>query len=61
MSIENQSDNIMTTQEEVDHRMSFCGTCEYNILDVIPKCSQCNCPLSSLMLMSFKSCPIGKW
>lgn len=54
-------DNITTTTEEVDKRISFCGTCEHNILDVIPKCNQCGCPMSSLISMSFKSCPIGKW
>jgi hypothetical protein len=54
-------DNINCTEEETTRRLSFCMPCEHNVLDIIPKCNQCNCPLSSLASMNFKSCPIGKW
>ena len=61
MSIEDQTDNIMTTPEEVAKRIEVCGPCENNVLDLFPKCNQCDCPISSLISMSFKTCPIGKW
>jgi|688.fasta_scaffold1346595_2 hypothetical protein len=54
-------DDLTTPPEEVTIRLSFCMPCENNVLDVISKCKQCDCPISSLASMSFKSCPIGKW
>ena len=54
-------DDLTTSPEEVTKRLSFCMPCENNILDIIPKCNQCDCPISSLASMNFKSCPIGKW
>ena len=54
-------DDLTTPPDEVTHRLSFCMPCEHNVLDVFPKCNQCNCPISSLASMSFKTCPIGKW
>ena len=58
---EEKSDDIYCTEEEKEKRISFCITCENNVLDVIPKCSQCNCSISMLTTMNFKTCPIGKW
>lgn len=55
------NDNIDCTSEESSRRLEFCIPCENNILDDIPKCSMCDCPISSLATMNFKSCPIGKW
>ena len=54
-------DNINCTPEQTTQRLEFCMPCENNILDIIPKCKQCDCPISSLASMSFKTCPIGKW
>lgn len=54
-------DAINCTIEQTTQRLEFCMPCENNILDVIPKCQQCDCPISSLASMVFKSCPIGKW
>ena len=52
---------LTSTQEETLRRLKFCGLCENNIMDIFPKCKQCDCPISSLASMSFKTCPIGKW
>ena len=52
---------LTCTQEESLRRLEFCVPCENHTLDVFPKCKQCDCPISSLASMSFKSCPIGKW
>ena len=57
---ENHTD-IVCSYEENQKRISFCITCENNVLDVIQKCSQCNCSISMLTTMNFKTCPIGKW
>jgi len=58
---DNQTDNISCTAEETANRLEFCTTCTHMIMDIFPKCDQCDCPISSLASMSFKSCPIGKW
>lgn len=60
MTEENIND-ISCDENETQKRVLFCMTCENNVLDVIPKCSQCNCSISMLTTMSFKTCPIGKW
>ncbi len=57
----NEIDSTYCDKEETIRRVSFCIICENNILDVIPKCSQCNCSLSMVTTLSFKTCPIGKW
>ena len=53
--------NLTVSQEETQRRIAFCMPCENNVLEVIPKCTQCNCPISTISMLSFKSCPIGKW
>lgn len=53
--------DLTCTPEETTRRLQFCMPCENNVLEVFPKCNQCDCPLTSLASMSFKSCPIGKW
>jgi hypothetical protein len=52
---------LTCSREETLARIEICGSCDNNLLDDIPKCNQCNCPISSLTSMSFKTCPIGKW
>ena len=52
---------LTCTQAVTLHRLTFCGPCEHNTMDVFPKCTHCDCPISSLASMNFKSCPIGKW
>ena len=54
-------DDIIVSSDETSNRISFCATCENNTLNVIPKCNQCDCSISMLTTLSFKSCPIGKW
>jgi len=56
----NELNDLTCTPEETTRRLQFCSPCENNVLDIFPKCSQCDCPISSLGSMSFKSCPIGK-
>lgn len=56
------TDNINCTQEQIEHRLSFCNPCENNNpVANIPMCSECNCTVGILVSMNFKSCPIGKW
>ena len=56
------TDNINSTPEQVEYRLSFCTPCENNkpVMN-IPTCSQCNCTIGILVSINFKSCPIGKW
>ena len=58
---EYDSNDTLVTKEETEKRISFCIECEHNILDAIPKCNQCDCSISLLTTLSFKSCPIEKW
>lgn len=53
--------DINTDPVEKEKRISFCSTCEKNVLDILPKCSECDCSLSMLTSFKFKSCPIAKW
>jgi hypothetical protein len=53
--------DLIITQEETQKRISFCVNCEQNVLDIINKCDQCNCSISMVTTLSFKTCPIGKW
>jgi len=55
------NDSIYCDTQETEKRVSICISCEKNILDVIPKCSECNCSISMLTTLKFKTCPIGKW
>ena len=54
-------DIINCTPEETTKRLSFCMTCESNVLDVIPKCKECDCSLSMIATLNFKTCPLEKW
>lgn len=58
---ESNLNEITCRQEETERRVSFCMSCEKNILDIIPKCQECGCSISILTSMTFKICPIGKW
>ena len=57
----NETDTIYCNEEEKTRRISFCISCDKNNLDVIPKCSECDCSISILTTLNFKVCPIGKW
>lgn len=65
MSLTNKSIPItassFVSQEETQERISICLLCKHKILDIVPKCDQCNCSISMLTTAAFKSCPIGKW
>lgn len=53
--------DVICSKEETERRVSFCMICESNILDVIPKCQECNCSISMVTTISFKTCPLDKW
>lgn len=54
--------DINATQQETERRLEFCIPCEDKILVVdAPACKHCNCSISLLSTVSYKSCPIGKW
>ena len=53
--------DILVTPEETTKRLNVCTLCDELTHDVIPKCSQCNCSISMLTTLLFKTCPIGKW
>ena len=55
------SEDLLCSQEETTRRVEQCIMCENNVLDEIPKCKQCDCSISMLTALSFKTCPIGKW
>jgi hypothetical protein len=59
--IDTELNDILVSQEETTRRLSFCMTCESNVLDVIPKCKECNCSLSMVTTLNFKTCPLEKW
>lgn len=55
------TNDMIVTKDETEKRISFCITCENNVLDIIPKCKECDCSISMLTTLNFKSCPIDKW
>lgn len=59
--MDNEIASVMCSQEETEKRVSFCIKCEHNILDELPKCKQCDCSISIVTTLNFKTCPIGKW
>jgi hypothetical protein len=56
-----QNENLLVTADVTHSRLKYCLTCENNVLDVIPKCNQCDCSISLLTTLSFKTCPVEKW
>jgi len=42
-------------------RVSVCNGCDQLMPENNGTCNQCACPISMLVNMEFKSCPIGKW
>lgn len=59
--INEKVDELYCEDEEKNKRISNCLSCEKNVLDIIPKCTECNCSISMLTTLTFKTCPIGKW
>jgi len=54
-------EHLLVSQDVTHSRLEHCMSCENNILDVIPKCNQCDCSISMLTTLSFKTCPVEKW
>lgn len=55
------NDNIICDQQKTQQRIEICIECENNVVDVIPKCKECDCSISMITTLTFKSCPLGKW
>ena len=53
--IDTELNDILVSQEETTRRLSFCMTCESNVLEVIPKCKECNCSLSMVTTLNLKT------
>lgn len=55
--------DILVTPDITNDRLSHCLSCENlnNDTTDIPKCRVCDCSISMLTTISFKTCPIGKW
>ena len=43
------------------NRITVCNGCDQLLPENNGTCNQCACPISMLVNMEFKSCPIGKW
>ena len=57
-----QLPDINCAPEETLRRIAFCGPCEDNyIFNGAPSCKHCNCSISLLTTVTYKTCPIGKW
>lgn len=55
--------DILVTPDITNNRLIHCLSCENLNKEIsdIPKCNQCDCSISMLTTISFKTCPIGKW
>jgi Zn finger protein HypA/HybF involved in hydrogenase expression len=42
-------------------RTTICNSCDQLFPENNGTCNQCACPISMLVNMEFKSCPLGKW
>lgn len=56
-------EHILVTPDITQARLELCLSCENldNNVQDIPKCLQCDCSISMLTTINFKTCPIGKW
>ena len=43
------------------NRITICNDCDQLLVENNGTCNQCACPISMLVNMEFKSCPLGKW
>lgn len=60
------NENIITEETFVDEsvrleRITVCNGCDQLMPENSGTCNQCACPISMLVNMEFKSCPLGKW
>ena len=60
------NENTITEETFVDEatrqsRLNICNSCDQLLSENNGTCNQCACPISMLVNMEFKSCPLGKW
>lgn len=60
------NDNVITEEVFVEEsvktsRIQICKSCDQLMPEFNETCNQCACPISMLVNMQFKSCPLGKW
>ena len=60
------NDNVITEDVFVEEsvrtsRIEICNGCDQLFREYNDTCNQCACPISMLVNMQFKSCPLGKW
>lgn len=60
------NDNVITEDVFVEEsvrtsRIQICNGCDQLLREYNETCNQCACPISMLVNMQFKSCPLGKW
>lgn len=58
-----QTEELTSTPEVVQQRLTVCSTCEHRVSDAmqIPMCNLCGCNIVMMATMNFKTCPIGLW
>ena len=44
-----------------ENRLSICNSCDQFLSVSGGTCNQCACPISVIVNMKFKTCPLGKW
>lgn len=58
INIVQEDKDVQVTEEVKAHRLSVCGSCEYNMNQY---CGKCFCILDVITNLKDKSCPEGKW
>ena len=54
--------DILTTEEEKQHRFNLCNSCEkLTVIAQVPTCNGCACPIEYVVKYKFKMCPLNKW
>lgn len=54
--------DIQTSTEEKAKRISLCNSCEkLTMMNDIPTCDACACPIEYVINYKFKICPLNKW
>lgn len=54
--------NIPTSAEEKTQREELCYSCaEYTMMNQVPTCNKCACPIGYVVSQKYKKCPLEKW
>lgn len=53
---------VLTSEDEKKFRSDTCSSCEkLTMIENIPTCDACACPISYVIQYKFKICPLLKW